>query len=98
MYLIYMRLIFCKTVSYAKSMMRSLFYHCTLDTFLAMYGNILYFAWADQRDKVWFIFHKVQGCCMEKKHSYAVNLFIVFATQRIPEGDNCIFAYQHYTT
>ena len=27
---------------------------------------ILYFAWADQRDKVCFIFHKVQGCCMEK--------------------------------
>ena len=34
---------------------------------------------------------------MEKKHSYEVNLFIVFAPQRIPEGDNCIFAYQHYT-
>ena len=57
--------------------------------------NILYFAWADQRDKVCFIFHKVQGCCMEKKHSYEVNLFIVFAPQPIPEGENCIFAYQH---
>ena len=61
---------------------------------LYKYCDILYFAWADQRDKVCFIFHKVQGCCMEKK---AVNLFIVFAPQHIPEGDNCIFAYQHYT-
>ena len=34
---------------------------------------------------------------MEKKHSYEVNLFIVFAPQHIPEGDNCIFVYQHYT-
>ena len=34
---------------------------------------------------------------MEKKHSYKVNLFIVFAPQHIPVGDNCIFAYQHYT-
>ena len=25
-----------------------------------------------------------------KKHSYEVNLFTVFAPQRIPEGDNCI--------
>ena len=62
-----------------------------------LYSDILYFAWADQRDKVCFIFHKVQGCCMEKNHIYEVNLFIVFAPQRIPEGDNCIFAYQHYT-
>ena len=30
---------------------------------------ILYFAWADQRGKVCFIFHKVQRCCMVKKHS-----------------------------
>ena len=30
------------------------------------YRDILYFAWADQRDKVCFIFHKVQGCCMKK--------------------------------
>ena len=41
-----------------------------------IYIYILYFAWADQRDKVCFIFHKVQGCCMEKKHSYEVNLLL----------------------
>ena len=59
---------------------------------------ILYFAWANQRDRVCFIFHKVQGCMLYgKRHSYEVNLFIVFAPQHIPEGDNCIFAYQHYT-
>ena len=39
-------------------------------------GYILYFAWEDQRDKVCFILHKVQGCCMEKKHSYEVNLLL----------------------
>ena len=32
-----------------------------------------------------------------EKHSYDINLFIVFVPQCIPEGDNCIFAYQHYT-
>ena len=36
-----------------------------------MYGKYcmiyVYFAWADQRDKVCFIFHKVQGCCVEEK-------------------------------
>ena len=32
-----------------------------------------------------------------KKHSYKVNLFLVSVLQCIPEGDNCIFAYQHYT-
>ena len=31
------------------------------------YVTILYVAWADQRDKVYFIFHKVQGCCMDTK-------------------------------
>ena len=40
---------------------------------------------------------KCKGAVWKKKHSYEVNLFIVFAPQRIPEGDNCIFAYQHYT-
>ena len=51
------------------------------------YQSILYFSWADQRDKVCFIFHKVQGCCTEKKHNYKVNLFIVFTPQCIPAGD-----------
>ena len=35
--------------------------------YIYLYITILYFAWADQRDKVCFIFHKVQGCCMDKK-------------------------------
>ena len=60
-----------------------------------MYIAILYFAWADQRDKVYFIFPKVQGCCMEK--STVMKFAIVFVKQRIPKDDNCIFAYQHYT-
>ena len=31
-------------------------------------SNIIsYFAWADQREKVCFIFHKAQGCRMENK-------------------------------
>ena len=33
---------------------------------------------------------KCKGAVWKKKHSYEVNLFIVFAPQRIPEGDNCI--------
>ena len=41
---------------------------CMADlTYLTLDPTILYFAWADQRDKVCFIFHKVQGCCMENK-------------------------------
>ena len=40
---------------------------------------------------------KCKGAVWKKKHSYEVNFFIVFAPQRIPEGGNCIFAYQHYT-
>ena len=40
---------------------------------------------------------KYKGAVWKKKHSYEVNLFIVFAPQLIPEGGNCIFAYQHYT-
>ena len=40
---------------------------------------------------------KCKGAVWKIKHSYEVNLFLVFAPQRIPEGDNCIFAYQHYT-
>ena len=33
---------------------------------------------------------KCKGAVWKKKHSYEVNLFTVFAPQRIPEGDNCI--------
>ena len=40
---------------------------------------------------------KCKGAVWKKKQSYEVNLFIVFAPQHIPEDDNCIFAYQHYT-
>ena len=35
---------------------------CTVQVVAIMYEVILYFVWADQRDKVCFIFHKVQGC------------------------------------
>ena len=35
------------------------------------------------------VFHKVQGCCMENKHSYEVNIIFV-VPQHIPEGDDCI--------
>ena len=41
-----------------------------------VYLHILYFAWADQGDKVCFLFHKVQGCCMDKKHSCEINLLL----------------------
>ena len=49
----------------------------------------MYFAWVDLRDKVCFIFHKVQGCCMEKAVMKLICYF--FVSQCIPEGDKLHF-------
>ena len=34
----------------------------------------MYFAWADQKDKVCFIVHTIQGCSMENKALLSVKL------------------------
>ena len=66
-----------------------------LAMFCVLYGQNIVLCVGGSKDKVCFIFHKVQGCCMEKKHSYKVNLFIVLlhsAFQKV------IIAFLHTST
>ena len=59
------------------------------------YTYILYFAWADQRRQSVLYFPKSSKDA-GWKYSTVMKL-ICFVTHRIPEGDNCFFAYQHYS-